>query len=146
MRPRMRHEILSFSVVIALPLAVAAVFPYEAVSFKARKTPGAAEARAAFVTLTEEGEAAALKASRASWSVSAGDSRVTELQIEDLPERPISAVLDFDDRSPPERLKSVLFELPAYEPSVAAPRPAKMEPSDAPAGKPAFSRDELLRL
>lgn len=144
MKPRIRHEILSFSLVVSLPVAMALVFPYEAIGFKARGTASPGIAYAAFVTLSAEEESVAMKAARASWRVSASDVRAAELQIEELPERPVSAVLGFGDRSPLAPVKALSYELPPYVPSSAAPAPRKLPLRSGPGNVPAFSKKELL--
>lgn len=146
MKPRIRHEILSFSLVVSLPVAMAVVFPYEAIGFKPRASSVSRTAHAAFVTLDEDEEAAAMKAARASWRVSASDVRAAEIQIEELPERPISAVLGFGDRSSAPAVKPVVFKMPPYTPSAAAAPMPKTAPGRDPVKNPAFSRKELLSL
>ena len=145
MRPRTKHEILSILMVIALPVAMTAVFPYEAIGFRARKTAAPAGVHAAFVLLSDDEEAAALKSARASWRVSVSDIRAAELQIETLPERPISAVLGFEDRAPSVSRKTFSYELPPYKPSSAALRGVKMSSSSAELrNMPPFPKSELL--
>lgn len=144
MRPRFRHEILSFSLVVSLPVAMALVFPYEAIGFKPAKSASAATAHAAFVTLTAEEEAAAVKAARASWRVSASEVRAAELQIEELPERPLSAVLGFEDRGGFVPVKAMAYELPPYYPTSAAPSAPRLPARTEAPRTPAFSRKELL--
>ncbi len=144
MKPRIRHEILSFSLVVSLPVATALVFPYEAIGFNPRKSAVAETAHAAFVTLGADEEDAAVKAARAPWRVSASEVRSAELQIGELPERPISAVLGFEDRSSADPVKTFLYELPPYLPSFAARAPQKVAERSAPPKASAFSKEELL--
>ena len=58
-RPRplrsLRHEAISLLEIAAIPAAIAFVFPYEAVGFRADERESGRKPSCAFVTLTDEG-------------------------------------------------------------------------------------------
>lgn len=144
MTARIRHEILSLITVISLPLAIAIVFPYSSIGFRAEKKNVNEKAFAAFITLSLEEEQAALKSARASWRVNASDIRNAELHIDELPERTISAVLDFKDRDHSSKQEKISYGLPPYIPSCASPDAKLIVPDEKPQKVLPFSRSALL--
>ena len=143
-----RHEALALVLMASVPVALALVFPYEALGFRPSRGAGASRATCAFVTLGEAEERAALAVARTAWQV---DSKsVARLRLElssgDLPPAPVRTV----DLCRPVRGESsatVPFEPDMLPPTFAAPSPRKIEPDiDASADAPAFSRKELLKL
>jgi len=152
-RPRplrsLRHEAISLLEVAVIPVAIAFVFPYEAVGFHADKRNQESGPSCAFVVLSEEEERVALAAARTSWQVGAkGVQRLrTDISSGELPPAPIRLVM-------PTRPKRGTSAAPAeyapnmLPPTVAAPPPAAIAPDAVPdhASKQAFSREELLRI
>ena len=63
-------ELASVAATLAIPAAVACLFPYEAASFRATAPSRARPAAAAFVTLNAEEEATAMRLAKASWQSS----------------------------------------------------------------------------
>lgn len=152
-RPRplrsLRHEAISLLEVAVIPVAIAFVFPYEAVGFHADKRNQESGPSCAFVVLSEAEERVALAAARTSWQVGAkGVQRLrTDISSGELPPAPIRLVM-------PTRPKRGTSAAPAeyapnmLPPTVAAPPPAAIAPdagSDH-AAKQAFSREELLKI
>ena len=152
-RPRplrsLRHEAISLLEVAVIPVAIAFVFPYEAVGFHADKRNQESGPSCAFVVLSEEEERVALAAARTSWQVGAkGVQRLrTDISSGELPPAPIRLVM-------PTRPKRGTSAAPAeyapnmLPPTVAAPPPAAIAPDAVPdhASKQAFSREELLKI
>ena len=152
-RPRplrsLRHEAISLLEVAVIPVAIAFVFPYEAVGFHADKRNQESGPSCAFVVLSEAEERVALAAARTSWQVGAkGVQRLrTDISSGELPPAPIRLVM-------PTRPKRGTSAAPAeyapnmLPPTVAAPPPAAIAPDAVPdhALKQAFSREELLKI
>ena len=152
-RPRplrsLRHEAISLLEVAVIPVAIAFVFPYEAVGFRAEKRLQESGPSCAFVVLSEAEERVALAAARTSWQVGAkGVQRLrTDISSGELPPAPIRLVM-------PTRPKRGTSAAPAeyapnmLPPTVAAPPPAAIAPDAVPdhAAKQAFSREELLKI
>lgn len=165
---RWRHEFIPLLAVFALPLALAAVFPFDAVfpsssgalsadaglRFAGRPgvrrsgTEPATEAACAFVELTADEEASALAAARAAWQTDRGGvhRKGPEMFAEALPADPRRPVVDVADRT------KTFSAAPAYVPAepptdFRAPPPAVFAAPAAPAApQPAFSRADLLKL
>ena len=152
-RPRplrsLRHEAISLLEIAIIPAAIAFVFPYEAVGFRAEKRGQESHPSCAFVVLSEEEESVALAAARTSWQVGAKGVQGlrTDISSGELPPVPLRLVM-------PTRPKRGTSAAPAeyapnmLPPTVAAPPPAAIAPEAAgdPAAKQAFSRDELLKI
>jgi len=152
-RPRplrsLRHEAISLLEIAVIPAAIAFMFPYDAVGFRANEHERGRKPSCAFVTLTDEEERVALAAARTAWQV---DSKgVKWMKPEsgpgELPPMPVVFVI-------PERPVRGTSAAPAeYTPSslpptVAAPAPAIIAPDEnmgAEAKQP-FSKEDLLKL
>ena len=140
-------ELASLFTVLAIPVGIAAIFPFSAIGFRARPVAQRAPA-VAFVTLNAEEEAAAMRAAKTSWQGNAGNIlRVrADLFLGDLPGGAEKETLDVAERCRPPRAKDVDWAPPPYLPSLAAPPPQAI-PEDAPDEEvPAFPREELLSL
>ena len=143
----LKRELCSQACVFALPVAVAAVFPFEAVFFKASEAPRVREASAAFAELSPRAEAAALASAKTTWQsdAPAGRRMRMHLSLGDLPESRPKPLLDIDagDAVAPA-FRAVEYGIPAWSPSSAAPGPRKIA-GTGPAVQPqAFPREELL--
>ena len=72
-RPRplrsLRHEAISLLEISVIPAAIAFMFPYDAVGFRANERESGRKPSCAFVTLTDEEERVALAAARTAWQV-----------------------------------------------------------------------------
>ena len=144
----LRREIASQAFVFALPAAILAVFPYDAVRFRASDAPAGRGASAAFVVLSDKAEAEALVSAKTAWQsdAPAGRRMRRDLALGDLPEPPSAPLLEFDASSalgpafPP-----VSYGVPAWCPTGAAARPEKIGREPARPRDAAFPRDELLR-
>ena len=143
----LRHEAILLLEIAVIPVAVAFVFPYEAVGFRAEKREQGSSPSCSFVVLSEEEERVALAAARTSWQVGAkGVKRLrTDISSGELPPAPIRLVM-------PTRPKRVEVFAPveytpnALPPTVAAPAPAAIAPEEVVEQKQAFSREELLKI
>ena len=142
-----RSELATLASVLAVPTALALVFPYEALDFKAVERKPAAEAVFSFVRLSPEVQRRAFKAARTSWRAAEDVRRMrVPLSVETLPN---------DDNRPmgAETLRPAQTEVPPvscgrvpYAPSFAAPVPERISSDSRPTMAPVFSRKELLEL
>ena len=139
-------ELSVLATVMAIPAWIGAIFPYSAIEFHA-KAPAAAMPSAAFVSLTAEEEASAMRAAKASWQGAAGGALQlrADLSLGELPTGKEPAVLGDDARTRPPRPGSVAWEPPPYLPSQAAPPPQKIS-DNTPPPPPTFPRKEMLEM
>lgn len=152
-RPRLlrslRHEAISLLEIAVVPAAIAFIFPYDAVGFRARERESGRKPTCAFVTLTDEEERVALAAARTAWQVDSKGIKwmKPESGPGELPPMPVVFVI-------PERPARGTSAAPAeytpnsLPPTVAAPPPATIAPDDdkgSEAKKP-FSKEDLLKL
>jgi hypothetical protein len=88
-----RREIVSLLTVMAAALSVVAMFPFEAVAFKAVE-PANTGATASFVVLSDEAESAALKTAKTSWQADRRALRSLRIDLAELelPEEKFEAV------------------------------------------------------
>ena len=119
-----RSELLQLVPSVSMPLAIAAVFPYRAIGFRAAERESAGRAENAFTTLDSEAEAAALRSARSSASAGRAEERGRRMQF------PLGEL--------PEDLE------PARQPSLRAPAPVKAAQLP-PLPSPPFPREEMLR-
>ena len=145
-------ELLSVAEVLALPLMIAAAFPYGAIRFHdAIRFPAPRSARPTDVptaSIVFLDEASVARAERAARSVSRhgdGDRAYVELLAPELPpagNEPMAA-------SAPRRVSSELpvveNGIPPFLPSRRAVVPVRIS-AETVKDEPAFSRDELLKL
>lgn len=145
-----KYEIRSLTSVGILSLGIALAFPLSALRFEPNRKDLPHLGSAAFVTLSLEQEAAALKAAKSAWQSdsSAMERMRVRLPLGELPEEENASPLGADEvlfvgsgESSP-----VAYPLPAYAPSFAAPAPAKLPAPPKSVITPAFSREEMLGL
>jgi len=143
----LRHEAILLFEIAVIPVAIAFVFPYEAVGFRAEKREQGSRPSFAFVVLSEEEERVALAAARTSWQVGAKGVRGlrTDISSGELPPAPIRLVMPTRPKRD-EVFAPVEYTPNALPPTVAAPAPAAISPEAAAAQKQAFSREELLKI
>ena len=150
-RPRplrsLKHEAISLLEIAVIPAAIAFVFPYEAVGFRAEKREPESRSSCSFVVLSEEEERVALAAARTSWQVGAKGVRGlrTDISSGELPPAPIRLVMPTRPKRD-EVFTPVEYTPNALPPTVAAPAPATIAPEEALEQKRAFSREELLKI
>ena len=147
----LRGEFLSVSVVLAAVGAVVMSFPFDAIAFRPMSPSANGQSFAAFVSLDQEEEAAALKAAKSSWNAEAGGVRRlrAELFSSDLPKEKSEFALEFSDRIVRSVPESVAPGLSPFLPSLAAPPPKAIPVENADAAvdpAPVFSREELLKI
>ena len=129
----------------AAALATAAVlFPFM------RQTPGSeiprdgtVEPSAAFVTLSADEEAAAVRAARSSWKTLTGGERI-RLSCDELPETREPEAVGDSGRTRMGRPADIGWRPPPLPPGLAAPQPVDEEPETA-APLP-FPREDMLQL
>lgn len=166
-RRRWRREVLSLAAVFALPLALAALLPFDALLGRTPAAPvgadgpfrerfgvlhaGAAPGAptpsfCAFVELTAAEEAKRLAAARAFWQTAAARRREgPDLFAVDLPAAPVRPVIGY--APPPPAAPAPVRYTPQEPPTdwrAAAPAVLPAPPPETPA--PAFSKAELLTL
>ena len=152
-RPRplrsLRHEAISLLEIAIIPAAIAFVFPYEAVGFRAEKREQGSGPSCSFVVLSEEEERVALAAARTSWQVGAKGVKGlrTDISSGELPPEPIRPVMPTRPKRD-EGFTPVEYMPNALPPSVAAPAPATIAPEAAEEteAKQPFSKEELLKI
>ena len=141
-----RSELLSVVEVLALPLVIAAAFPYDAIRLPASRSARSADVPTASIVFLDEASVA--RAERAARSVSRhgeGDRAYVELLAPELPpagNEPMAA-------SVPRRVSSELpvveNGIPPFLPSRRAAVPVRIS-AETVKDEPAFSREELLKL
>ena len=145
-----RQELVSLAAVLVTPAALVAVFPYGVVGFKAIPRQAASKPSAAFVRLTAEEEAEALKAAKASWQAgSSSDMGMRAyLPLGELPEDGQSGpILDDSIWTWLRTVQApVEYGTPTWSPSCAADAPAKIAAEAEVPHVPAFSKEELLKM
>lgn len=143
------RELMSVLTVVALSVAVVLVFPFDAVGFRPQRAPVSQSASAAFVSMTAEEQVAAMRSARTAWQVdSVGVRRLrADLSVGELPEDPSTSSLKVGLKPVRVGLQPVGYGLQAYPCTQAAPAAAPIaKPKDEPETRPAFSREELLKL
>ena len=152
-RPRplrsLRHEAISLLEISVIPAAIAFMFPYDAVGFRANERESGRKPSCAFVTLTDEEERVALAAARTAWQV---DSKgVKWMKPESGPGElpPMPVVLVIPER--PVRGTSAAqaeYTPNSLPPTAAAPAPAIIAPEEdiGAEAKHTFSKEDLLKL
>ena len=141
-----RSELLSVAEVLALPLMVAAAFPFGAIGFSAsRDAQDAGGSTASIVFLDEVSVARVMRAAR-TMSRSEDHSRAyVDLLPAELPPAGNGPAMAIGPRRSPAALPVVEGGIPPFLPSRRAAAPARI-PVEATKDAPAFSRDELLKL
>lgn len=144
-----RSECLSLAVALTLPAAVLLTLPYADLLGRppAADVPASAPF-AAFVTLTDEQEAQAMRRAKFAGSGEASGARVrpVDLILSRLPDDPPASVVRLADRvRPPEPPRRALRRTP-FLPSRAAPPPARIAPDPLPARPLGFSKEDLLQI
>ena len=145
----LRHEAILLLEIAVIPAAIAFVFPYEAVGFRAEKREQQKRPSFAFVVLSEEEERVALAAARTSWQVGAKGVKGlrTDISSGELPPAPIRLVMPTRPKRD-EVFEPVEYTPNALPPTVAAPAPAAIAPEvePDPDAKRVFSKEELLKI
>ena len=147
MRRSGRHELATFVTVLAVPTAIAFAFPFASVKFRASAIQPDLTAHAAFVTLTEAQEKAALASARASWQGDPGVRRLrANLAVGELPKADLKPVLDVCERMSQVRVRPTDYPAGPFVPSSAAARPSRIGAEKGEPRRPAFSREDLLKI
>ena len=145
----LRHEAILLFEIAVIPIAIAFVFPYEAVGFRAEKREQQKRPSFAFVVLSEEEERVVLAAARTSWQVGAKGVKGlrTDISSGELPPAPIRLVMPTRPKRD-EVFAPVEYTPNALPPTVAAPAPAVIAPEvePDPDAKRVFSKEELLKI
>ena len=145
----LRHEVILLFEIAVIPVAIAFVFPYEAVGFRAEKREQQKRPSFAFVVLSDEEERVALAAARTSWQVGAKGVKGlrTDISSGELPPAPIRLVMPTRPKRD-EVFAPVEYMPNALPPTVAAPAPAAIAPEVEPDPdvKRVFSKEELLKI
>ena len=141
-----RSELFSVAEVLAVPLLVAAAFPYGAIGFSASRDARSADgSTASVVFLDKTSVTRAVRAARTMSRSEDGGREYINLLVPELPSAgngPMAAIAPRPSRS---ALPIVESGMPPFLPSRRAAAPARI-PVEATKDEPAFSRDELLKL
>ena len=141
-----RSELFSVAEVFAIPLMVAAAFPYGAIGFSASRNARASDVSAASIIFLDEASAArAVRAARTVSRRGDGDHAYVDLLAPELPPAGNEPMPVVELRRSPLELPIVESGLPPFLPSRRASAPVRI-PVEAMKDEPAFSRDELLKL
>jgi len=143
-----RHEILSASVVLAIPAALLLAFPYPALGFRA-SVERTVSPTVSYVRLSDVAEKAALAVAKTSWQADASAARRNRrrLRLGELPEEDRNTPLGLAIRQEvTASVPSIDYEPSAWRPSVAAASPERLESPVCTPSPPAFSREELLEV
>ena len=139
-------EILSVATVLAVPLGLAAVFPYGALGFApARASAPALRPSAAIVFLDETTAARALRAARTMSRNAEDGRRSVDLLSADLPEAEAAPVMPAGSRPRTGALPVVGDGLPPFLPSRRAAAPVRI-PVETGRDDAPFPRSELLKI
>ena len=142
-------DLTSFLTVLTVTAAVALAFPYGAVGFRPAPDAGRPQASAAFVVMSADEQATAMRAAKTSWQVDAGGVRRlrVDLSVGELPEDPAASSMDIGVRPSRSAVPPTGYRPAAYPRSFAAP-PAAALPKTA--GETArelpFAKSELLKI
>jgi len=138
---------MSSVLVFSVPACILAFFPYSAIGFRSARHVQASRATASFVTLTESQERLALKAVQSSWRGTGRRNPHVDLALGALPEeRTAVEVLEYaESEVGPEMKVSTLAPSP-FLPSMAAAAPVGIAAEAQEVKRPAFAREELLKL
>ena len=141
------RELASIGLTLAIPAAVACLFPYHAVRFSASDGPAADPPAAAFVVLTTEEESAATRAAKASWQSSREDAPVvrSDLSFGELPPSREQPVLDVDSRTRMPPPADLAWQAPPFMPRPAAPPVPPMDSKEREPAEPTFSRADMTK-
>ena len=145
-----RQEVYFLLLVMIMPIAVAAVFPYKAIGFRPSRSVSTLRASCAFTTLDADAEAAALAAARSMRNGSHERIRSMSLNLSepDLPDEGPMPVSDVSRRSRPRAPEMGRIAKPPLPATLAAPAPSAI-PANTAAGAEAveaFSREDMLKI
>lgn len=140
-------ELVSLALTLAVPAAVACIFPYNAVRFRAADVPAPSAPAAVFVTLTPDEESAAMRAAKASWQNSReGAQNIrADLSFGEIPQAREPEVLGVGSRTRQPGPAYMEWLAPPCLPRLAAPPPPPLAPEPPEPAKPPFPRDEMLK-
>lgn len=132
---------------LAVPFAIAVIFPYCAIGFSAARTPPARDdSRLEIVFLDEGAERSAVRLAKGPARENHGGGETyAELLGVDLPAETVLPVVPADMRIRPPALPIAQSGVPAFLPSQRAAAPVRIVP-DPPDESAPFSRSELLKL
>lgn len=145
---RLGSEMASILTVLTVAVGIASVFPYGALAFRATSCSRVVKPTAAFVRLTPDEEARALRAAKTSWQGDGSGVRNARADIffSELPAETLPTVLS-------ERERTRTFEMPVvgcgmspFLPSRRAAAPQRIAPPDRQEDPLPFSRKELLKI
>lgn len=141
-------ELASVLTVLAVPVGIALVMPFEFFGFRAEQREAESSPVAAFVRLTADEEARSLRLAKTSWqgmSVSARNQRA-DIYFSELPAETFSSVMPVRERRPMSDIPVVECGLSPFLPSRRASPPTRIEAAGENASPLPFSREELLKI
>ena len=139
-------EILSVATVLAVPLGLAAVFPYGALGFSPVRTSARPpRPSAAIVVLDEAAVARTLRAAKTMSRNTEGGRMSVDLLSADLPEAEAAPMMPAGSRPRTDALPVVGDGIPPFLPSRRAAAPVRISVETGRDDAP-FPRAELLRI
>ena len=128
-RRRLRQELVSLALLLAIPVALACTFPYAAIGFRASPEPEESAPHCAFVELSAQQERKVLAAARSAWQVDARGVRGMRLELSggELPPTPMARVLPVRAEGSAVR-RQTGYAPDLLPPSVRAPKPVPYAP------------------
>ena len=149
-RKPLRQEIYFLLLVLSIPAAVVAMFPYGAIGFGASPVVSRLPASCSFTTLGPDEEAAALAAARSPRKGSHERVRSMYLNLSDpdLPEEGPMPVSDVSRRSRPRAPEMGRIAKPPLPATLAAPAPGRIEAGSGAGAEvhETFSREDMLKI
>lgn len=151
-RRHLRHELYSLMAVMCAPVAVLALFPYQAIGWKPADVMTGARSKCAFVKLSPSEAAKAVAGARSAMMTQPGASGAlflrADLSMPEMDEMTLS-VSGVEVRSGAPAPAHIAYRDVPLPKSLAALKPATFPASkddDAAVAKKTFSRDELLKI
>ena len=139
-------ELLSVATVLAVPLGIAAVFPYGVLGFSpVRTVDRPPRPSAAIVFLDEAAVARTLRAAKTMSRNTEGGRLSVDLLSADLPEKEAAPMMSAGSRPRTDALPVVGDEIPPFLPSRRAAAPVRISVETGRDDAP-FPRTELLKL
>ena len=142
-------ELLSIGLVMAIPLGMMAILPYDSFAFKAAEPDRSPVLTAAFVRLSPERAHEAAARAKTSWQQDRDDRRgITwaELAVSELSEVPLPEVTTVRDVMRAPGPGGLVRDVTPFLPSMRAAPPVGIMPARREPPRPAFAREELLKI
>lgn len=143
----LRGEFVKLLLVLSVPACVLACFPYSAIGFRSARHSHESRTTVAFVTLSEDEEQLAIKAVQSTLRGTGRRNPRVDLALGALPEEHTAVeVLEYSDARQKPTTAIPKLALSPFLPSMAAATPTAIAAEAPEKARPAFTRNELLKL